>query len=166
MLLEFANFIRSLKIEIDIRISPSFPTMVVASTSEVNGINCLHLDIVLHNHLEKRFTVRRTFTATEMTGISDRIDIVGLIVNEVKKMYDKAMEEEGEREVKTDAIIKANGELNKSGEWINKPCAYCGRKYPKTILNIQRTMKTKAKLRCLDNKTCELICKSKKRKKK
>ena len=88
MLLEFANFIRSIKTQIDIRISPPFPTMVVASTSEVNGINCLQLDIVLHNHLQKSLTVRRTFTAIEMTDINEvkGTDIViEKIVLEVKK---------------------------------------------------------------------------------
>lgn len=47
-----------------------------------------------------------------------------------------------------------NEELNKSTFWINKECVYCKRKYPEIILNIEGYLHHKAKLACLDTKSC------------
>ena len=48
-----------------------------------------------------------------------------------------------------------NEELNKLNVYINKCCVFCGRKYPKTILNIEGIIHHNEKYRCLDLKSCK-----------
>jgi len=50
-----------------------------------------------------------------------------------------------------------NLELNKSRTYKNKKCTFCGRRFPKTLLNIEGYIHHGQTLRCLDQKTCNRI---------
>ena len=55
---------------------------------------------------------------------------------------------------RTDHCI-GNIMLNKAKIWKNTKCVLCGRKYPKTLLNIEGIIHHNCSLRCLLDKDCK-----------
>lgn len=52
-------------------------------------------------------------------------------------------------------MCNTNRELNALDIYKDKKCIYCGRKYPKTILNIEGVIHHGEPYRCLDLKVCK-----------
>lgn len=52
-------------------------------------------------------------------------------------------------------IKERHRELNKLPLYRRKSCVFCGRSYPKTLLNIEGAVHHGEKFRCLNLKTCQ-----------
>lgn len=52
-------------------------------------------------------------------------------------------------------IKSINEELNKMDIYNDKQCVICGRKYPKTVLNIDGVIHHRENYKCIDLKSCK-----------